>query len=79
MPIYVTDMVHTYLLFTMLICVLYQCSEPPSSYNPISLTNELYKIISYILVHKLKPIIGRLVGPMQSTFIPRKSIAGTIL
>ena len=51
----------------------------PDKFRPISLTNELYKIISRILVHRLKPIIGKLLSPMQSSFIPGRSIADNIL
>ncbi|RKH55377.1 hypothetical protein D7X96_39335, partial [Corallococcus interemptor] len=47
----------------------------PEKFQPISLTNELYKIISRILVHRLKPVIGNLLSPMQSAFIPGRSIA----
>lgn len=35
----------------------------PDMFCLISLTNELYKIISQTLVNQLRPIIGRLVGP----------------
>lgn len=51
----------------------------PEKFQPISLTNELYKIISRILVHRLKPVIGNLLSPMQSAFIPGRSIADNIL
>lgn len=48
-------------------------------FRPISLTNELYKIISRILVNRKKPIIGTLISPMQYAFIPGRSIAYNIL
>lgn len=51
----------------------------PDKLRPISLTNELYKIISRLLVNRLKPIIAKLVGPMQLAFIPGRSIADNIL
>ena len=51
----------------------------PSKYMPISLTNELYKIIIRIIVNWLKPLMSKLVGLVQSTFIPRLSIADNIL
>lgn len=51
----------------------------PVKFRPISLTNELYEIISCILVHRLKPIIAKIVRPMQLAFIPGISIANNIL
>ncbi|XXG62096.1 hypothetical protein AAC387_Pa05g0532 [Persea americana] len=51
----------------------------PDKFRPIALTNELYKIISRILVNWLKPIIAKIVGPMQSTFVPGRSITDNIL
>lgn len=50
----------------------------PDRCRPISLTNELYMFIHHILVGRLKPIISRLVGHMQSTFIHGRSIANNI-
>ena len=47
----------------------------PDRFRPISLTNELYEIISCILVNRLKPIIGKIIGPMQSAFIPGRNIS----
>lgn len=51
----------------------------PDKFRPISLTNELYKIISRLLVNRLKPVIAKLIGSMQSAFIPRRSTADNIL
>lgn len=48
-------------------------------FRPIALTNELYKIISRILVNRFKPIIAKIVGPMQSAFVPGRSIVDNIL
>ncbi|XXG82825.1 hypothetical protein AAC387_Pa10g0712 [Persea americana] len=54
-------------------------ASTPDKYRPIALTNELYKIISRILVKRLKPFIAKLVGPMQFAFVPGRSIADNIL
>lgn len=51
----------------------------PDKYKPISLTNELYKIITQIIVNRLKPFMAKLVVPMQSAFIPGRSIADNVL
>lgn len=48
-------------------------------YKPISLTNELYNIITQIIVNRLKPFMAKLVVPMQSAFIPGRSIADNVL
>ena len=54
-------------------------ASSPDKFRPISLTNELYKIISRILVHRLRSIIGKILSLMQSAFIPGRSIADNIL
>lgn len=46
-------------------------------FRPISLTNEIYEIISRILVYRFKSLIRKIIGPMQSAFIPGRSIIGT--
>ena len=54
-------------------------ANSPDKFRPIALTNELYKFISRILVNRLKPLIAKIVGPMQSAFVPGRSIADNIL
>lgn len=51
----------------------------PDKYMPISLTNELYKIITQVLMAYLKHLMGKLIGPMQLTFIPGRTISNNIL
>ena len=51
----------------------------PDKFRPISLTNELYKIISHILLYRIEPIIAKLIGPMQTAFILGRTIADNIL
>ncbi|XXG58810.1 hypothetical protein AAC387_Pa04g1016 [Persea americana] len=51
----------------------------PDKHRPISLTIELYKINTRILVIRLKPLMGKLIGLMQSVFIPLRAIANNIL
>lgn len=51
----------------------------PSNFCPISLTNELYKIISRILTARLKPLMHKIIHPCQTTFIPGRCISDNIL
>ncbi|PKI70720.1 hypothetical protein CRG98_008953 [Punica granatum] len=54
--------------------------ETISHYGPISLCNTLYKIISKILVRRLRPHLGDLISPFQCSFVPgRRSSDNAIL
>ena len=44
-------------------------------FRPISLCNVVYKIISKLLVAKLRPLLDRLISPTQSAFIPNRWIS----
>ena len=58
--------------------VLIPKNKNPSTvnhYRPISLCNTVYKTIAKLLVSKLRPVLGKLVSPCQSAFIPRRWIA----
>lgn len=54
-------------------------ANTPNKFWPIALTNVLYKIISQILVNRLKTTIAKVVGPMQSAFVPGRNITDNIL
>ena len=43
-----------------------------SNYRPISLCNTIYKIITKIIVMRIRPLLPRIISPMQSTFVPRR-------
>ncbi|KAI4324404.1 hypothetical protein MLD38_029899 [Melastoma candidum] len=50
-----------------------------SDYRPISCCNTMYKCISKVLADRLKMVIGVLVGPTQSAFIPGRKIVDNIM
>ena len=50
-----------------------------SHFSPISLCNMIYKVISKILVNRLKPIIDSLISPFQKAFIKGRNIFDNIL
>ena len=50
-----------------------------SHYRPFSLCNTVYKVISKILVNRLRPLLDKLISPLQSAFIPGRSIHDNIL
>jgi hypothetical protein len=46
--------------------------EPPKTYKdfrPISLCNTIYKLITKVLVNRLRPILDSIIGPYQSSFL----------
>ena len=58
--------------------ILIQKVPNPSTFNnyrPISLCNVIYKIISKILVLRIRPILPRFISPSQLAFIPGRWIA----
>ncbi|GKV28437.1 hypothetical protein SLEP1_g37496 [Rubroshorea leprosula] len=48
-------------------------------FRPISLCNTIYKIISKILVHRIKPWMDKIISPGQSSFIPGRQGTDNIL
>lgn len=53
--------------------------EAVSQLRPISCCNFVYKIISKILVCKLKPILGSLISPQQSAFVGGRLIQDNLV
>lgn len=49
-----------------------KCQNPETlnNYRPISLCNSVYKIISKIIVARIRPALGKLISPVQSAFVP---------
>lgn len=50
-----------------------------SQYRPISLCTVIYKIISRILVNRLRMILELCIDETQSAFVPRRQITDNIL
>ena len=44
-----------------------------SSFQPISLCNTVYKLITKIVVAWIRPLLSDLISPMQSAFVPRRN------
>ncbi len=57
-----------------LISLITKCLGPETlnHFRPISLCNTVYKIVTKIIVGRLRPIIGNLVSPFQAAFVPGK-------
>lgn len=58
----------------------YQSPESLNNYKPISLCNSVYKIVSKILVERIRPYISLLVSLVQTTFVlGRKGIDNILI
>lgn len=54
--------------------------ETIGNYRPISLCNTVYKMITKIIVARLRPMLDKLVSPVQSAFVPgRKGVDNAII
>ena len=54
--------------------------ETLGNYRPISLCNTIYKIVTKIIVARLRPHLEKLVSPLQPAFVPgRKGIDNAII
>ena len=62
----VSDQLNETLVMLILKC---KCPESLNNYRPISLCNSVYKIVSKILVGRIKPFLSKLVSPIQTAFV----------
>lgn len=49
-----------------------QSSKTLGNYRPISLCNTVYKVLTKIIVARLRPYLGKLISPLQTAFVPRR-------
>ena len=49
-----------------------QGPETLGNYRPISLCNTVYKVITKIIVARIRPFLDKLVSPLQTAFVPRR-------
>ena len=57
-----------------------QGPETLGNYHPISLCNTVYKVVTKIIVSRVRPFLEKLISPLQSTFVPgRKSVDNAII
>ena len=47
-----------------------QSSESLNNYRPISLCNTIYKVITKIIVGRIRPLLDKLISPIQAAFVP---------
>ena len=65
-----------------LITIIPKCTgvDCLSLFRPISLCNTIYKIVTKIIVQRLRPPLEKLVSPLQTTFVPsRKRLNNMII
>ena len=64
-----------------LVTLIPKCKNPESlnNYRLISLCNSVYKIVSKILVERIRPYLNKLVSPFQTTFVPGRKGLDNIL
>ena len=64
-----------------LVTLIPKCKSPESlnNYRPISLYNSVYKIVSKILVERIRPYLNKLVSHFQTAFVPGRKGLDNVL
>ncbi|XP_019186423.1 PREDICTED: uncharacterized protein LOC109181124 [Ipomoea nil] len=55
------------------------CPENAGDFRPITLLNVIFKIVSKVLVNRLRPVMKKLVGPFQNSFLPGRSTLDNVV
>ena len=50
-----------------------------TQFRPISICNTLYKLLSRIIVHRLKPFMAEAINPCQVGFVPGRRTSDNII
>ena len=55
-----------------LITLIPKCNNPESlsNYQPISLCNTVYKVVTKMIVARIRPMLLNLISPYQTMFVP---------
>ena len=53
--------------------------ESSNHYRSISLCNSYYKIIAKILANRVKPLLNKIISPLQEAFAPGRLINDNVL
>lgn len=67
---------------TTFITLIPKCKNPESlaNYRPISLCNSVYKVISKVLVAKIRPFLSNIISPIQTAFVPgRRGVDNVVI
>ena len=64
-----------------LVTLIPKCQSPETlnNYTPISFCNSVYKIISKIIVARIKPLLADLISPVQFAFVPGRRGTDNVL
>ena len=64
-----------------LISLIPKCQNPETlnNYRPISLCNSVYKIVSKILVARIRLLLSSLISPVQTAFVPGRRCTDNVL
>lgn len=79
--IFLSGIMPSYLNKT-LITLIPKCNNPETlgNYRPISLCNSIYKVVTKIIVARIRPLLADIVSPLQTAFVPgRKGVDNAII